>query len=55
MATQGETIGEVYDNMVDNYRVKWGKFDSLGAFDRSSHYGIDVNPSENGYTGFATY
>lgn len=55
IATQGETIGEVYDSMVDNYRVKWGKFDSLGALDRSSHYGLDVVPSEHGYTGFATY
>jgi hypothetical protein len=51
----GETIGELYDNMVDNYRVKWGKFDTLGSFDRSSHYGIDVEPSTNGYTNFATY
>lgn len=55
IATQGETIGEVYDNMVDNYRVKWGKFDSLGAFDNSSYYGLDVEPSSNGYTGFASY
>ena len=55
IASQGETIGEVYDNMVDNYRVKWGKFESLGSFDKSSHYGIDVEPSTNGYTGFATY
>jgi len=41
--------------MVDNYRVKWGKFDTLSSFDRSSHYGLDVEPSVNGYTGFATY
>jgi hypothetical protein len=55
MASHEETIGEVYDNMVDNYRVKWGKFDSLESFDRSSHYGLDIEPSEHGYTGFATY
>ncbi len=55
LAAQGNTIGEMYDNMVDNYRVKWGKFDSLGSFDKSSHYGLDVDPSDHGYTGFATY
>jgi hypothetical protein len=55
IAYTGETIAELYDNMVDNYRVKWGKFDTLGSFDKSSHYGIDVQPSTNGYTDFATY
>jgi len=55
IAASGETIGEVYDNMVDNYRVKWGKFDTLDSFAKSSHYGIDVEPTTNGYTNFATY
>lgn len=51
----GSTIGELYDNMVDNYRVQWGKFEGLGAYDPTSYYGIDVEPSINGYTSFATY
>lgn len=51
----GETIGEVYDNMVDNFRVKWGQFEGLGAYDPTSYYSLDVNPDTHGYTGFATY
>jgi hypothetical protein len=51
----GSTVGEMYDNMVDNFRVQWGKFEGLGAYDPTSYYGIDVEPSTNGYTNFATY
>ena len=54
-AYEGSTVGEVYDNMVDNFRVKWSKFDGLEAHDPTSYYGLDVEPSANGYTGFATY
>lgn len=55
LQTIGSTVGEVYDNMVDNFRVKWSKFEGLEAFDPTSHYGINVDPTSNGYTGFATY
>ena len=53
--SNASTIGEVYDNMVDNFRVKWGKFEGLGAFDQRSDYNLDVKPATNGYTDFATY
>jgi hypothetical protein len=52
---EGNTIGEVYDNMVDNFRVKWGQFEGLGAYDPTSYYSLEVNPDANGYTDFATY
>lgn len=51
----GSTVGEVYDNMVDNFRVKWGKFEGLEAFDDSSYYLLEDKPSTHGYTEFATY
>jgi len=53
--TNGDTVGEVYDNMVDNFRVKWGQFEGLGAYDPTSYYSLDVKPNSNGYTEFATY
>ena len=49
------TVGEVYDNMVDNFRVKWGKINGLGTYESKDYYGLDVEPTTNGYTGFATY
>jgi hypothetical protein len=54
-SANGETVGEVYDNMVDNFRVKWGQFEGLESYDPISYYSLDVNPDSNGYTEFATY
>jgi hypothetical protein len=53
--TNGDTVGEVYDNMVDNFRVKWGQFEGLNGYDTTLYYSLDVNPNSNGYTEFATY
>lgn len=60
LTTQSDnmTIGNLYDNLVDNYRVEWGK--SLEGLDGNSlhdnHYNIDTaKPEDNGYTSFATY
>jgi len=53
--SNGETVGEVYDNMVDNFRVKWGQFEGLDAYNPTTYYSLDVTPDSNGYTEFATY
>lgn len=52
------TIGNLYDNLVDNYRVEWGQIpDGLdGNSLHDNHYNIDIlKPEDNGYTSFATY
>ncbi len=51
----GEDIGNVYDNLVDNFRIKWGKIDSLNGNEKHDHYILENKPSEMGYTSFATY
>ena len=51
----GEDIGNVYDNLVDNFRVKWGKIDGLDGNDINDNYILDKKPSDIGYTSFATY
>ena len=48
-------IGNVYDNLVDNFRVKWGKIDGLDGNDINDNYILDNKPSDIGYTSFATY
>ena len=51
----GEDIGNVYDNLVDNFRIKWGKIDGLDGNDINDNYILDKKPSDIGYTSFATY
>jgi hypothetical protein len=51
----GEDIGNVYDNLVDNFRIKWGKIDSLNGNEKHDHYILENKPNEMGYTSFATY
>ena len=48
-------VGNVYDNLVDNFRVKWGKIDKLDGNDINDNYILDNKPSDIGYTSFATY
>ncbi len=51
----GEDIGNVYDNLVDNFRVKWGKINGLDGNNKNDLYILDNKPSDIGYTSFATY
>jgi hypothetical protein len=51
----GEDIGNVYDNLVDNFRVKWGKINRLDGNNKNDLYILDNKPSDIGYTSFATY
>jgi hypothetical protein len=51
----GEDIGNVYDNLVDNFRVKWGKIEGLEGNDIHDHYILENKPCDIGYTSFATY
>lgn len=53
--SESKEIGSIYDNLVDNYRIKWGKINELNAFDKSNNYELDNNPKELGYTDFPTY
>jgi hypothetical protein len=53
--SESKEIGNIYDNLVDNYRIKWGKINDLNAFDKSNNYELDNNPNELGYTDFPTY
>ena len=52
---QDMEVGNIYDNLVDNYRIKWGKINGLNAFDKSDHYELDNDPNDIGYTNFPTY
>jgi hypothetical protein len=49
------TVGNIYDTLVDNFRVQWSKFNELDAYANDDYYSLDIKPIEKGYTGFATY
>ena len=48
-------VGNIYDNLVDNYRVKWGKINGLNAYNTNNNYELENDPTELGYTDFPTY
>ena len=48
-------VGNVYDTLVNNFRVEWGKFDNLNAHDQTNYYDLSIVPNDKGYTDFATY
>jgi hypothetical protein len=49
------TVGNVYDTLVDNYRVQWSKFNNLDGYGNNNYYSLDIKPKEIGYTDFPTY
>jgi hypothetical protein len=48
-------VGNVYDSLVNNFRVEWGKFEDLNAHDQTNYYDLSIAPDDMGYTNFATY
>ena len=48
-------VANVYDTLVDNYRVQWSKFNELDGYGDDNYYSLDMKPKEIGYTDFPTY
>lgn len=48
-------VANVYDQLVDNSRLEWGKFTSLDGNEEADYYDINIQPNKFGYTDFATY
>jgi len=48
-------VANVYDQLVDNSRLEWGKFTSLDGNESGDYYDINIQPNKFGYTEFATY
>jgi len=48
-------VGNVYDKLVNNFRVEWGKFEELNAHNQTNYYDLGIAPDDKGYTDFATY
>jgi hypothetical protein len=52
----GETIGDMVDDMVDDGRIEWTKgINVTGANDLSGLYDISEDPRERSHEGFSTY